>query len=91
MRIVGLAGVIVGLAGGIVLATLPAYSQSTPSLNLWADDKRPSEEEQARNRALDKEYKAAVDKIPKKNVAADPWGNVRGGEQKQTKTPAPRN
>ena len=90
MRIVGLAGVIVGLAGGIVWATMPAYSQA-PSVNLWQDDKRPSAEEQARNRALDKEYKAAIDKIPQKNLAADPWGNVRGGEQKQTKTPAPRN
>jgi hypothetical protein len=75
----------------MVLATSPAYSQA-PAVNLWKDDKPPvSTEEQARNRALDKEYNAAIDKIPKKNVAADPWGNVRGGEQKQTKTPVPRN
>jgi hypothetical protein len=85
MRIVGL------LAGMIVLSTLPAYSQ-VPPVNLWKDDKPAlSEEEKEKNRALDKAYKDATEKIPKKNVAADPWGNVRGADQKQTKTPTPRN
>jgi hypothetical protein len=82
---------IIGIVALIVLATWPARAQSLPPINLWRDDKPPmSEEEKQRNQAIDKAYRSATDKIPKKSTPSDPWQSVRSGEQKQTK-PAPRN
>jgi hypothetical protein len=64
----------------------PAYAQApgSPSSSSsstigipFNSDYPPSQEELERRKALDREYNAAVQKIPDKKPAADPWGDVR--------------
>jgi hypothetical protein len=47
------------------------------SMSLAHDKPAPTPEQIEKQRALDKAYKAAREKIPEKNAAADPWGNIR--------------
>jgi hypothetical protein len=72
---------IVWLAALIALTVLPAYAQAPPDA--------AAEQEKARQKELDRQYKAAVDRIPAKNVSADPWGKVRSVDEKQTKAATP--
>lgn len=67
-------------AGAVtVLALLPvgAAAQLPMSMSLAHDKPAPTPEQIEKQRALDKAYKAAREKIPEKNAAADPWGNIR--------------
>jgi len=66
-------------AGATVLALLPvsAAAQLPMSMSLAHDKPAPTPEQIEKQRALDKAYKAATQKIPEKNSAADPWGNIR--------------
>jgi hypothetical protein len=77
----------------LALLTGPAYSQAT---NLLDDSKMPVPEEQRleqeqKQKASEDAYKSATTRIPSRKPVADPWGDVRGAEQKQTKRTAPRN
>lgn len=67
------------LAGAVIaLVTGPAAAQMPmPSMSLHNEPKPLTPEEQAKQKALDDAYKAATKKIPDKQVADDPWGNVR--------------
>ena len=56
---------------GTAFAQMPA-----PSFSLQHDKPAPTKEELERQKANDKAYKAAVDKIPEKKTH-DPWGNIR--------------
>jgi hypothetical protein len=63
----------------IMLLTGPAAAQfPMPGISLQGEDKpKPTPEEIERQKALDNAYKSATKKIPDKNPAADPWGNIR--------------
>jgi hypothetical protein len=67
------------LAGSVIaLVTGPAAAQMPmPSMSLHNGPKQLTPEEQAKQKAIDDAYKAATQKIPDKQVANDPWGNVR--------------
>jgi hypothetical protein len=73
----------------IALLTGPAYSQAN---NLLDDGKPPkSEEERLKEKATDDAYKSATNKIPSRKPVTDPWGDVRGAEQKPARTSPHRN
>ena len=81
-------------AAMFALAVGPATAQVALS-PFNAPQKRLTPEEIEKKKAADAAYKAAMDKIPEKKGAADPWGNVReapSGTQTAakdaTKTPA---
>jgi len=66
-----LAGALLAVAAG------PAAAQVSLS-PFKAQDKRPmTQEELEKKKAADAAYKAAMDKIPEKKAANDPWGNIR--------------
>jgi len=44
---------------------------------LKAPDKPLTQEEIEKQKAADRAYEAAVNKIPDKKSSADPWGNIR--------------
>ena len=66
-------------AGAMVLALAPvgAAAQLPMSMSLAHDKPAPTPEQVEKQRALEKAYKAAKEKIPEKNAAADPWGTIR--------------
>ena len=75
------AGAILLLLTGVAAAQLPM-----PGISLGGDNKRkltPQELEAQKQR--DKDYKAAMDKIPEKKVTIDPWGDVRPAPQATAK------
>ena len=67
------------LAGAVIaLVTGPAAAQMPmPGMSLHNGPKQLTPEELAKQKAIDDAYKAASKKIPQKEVANDPWGNVR--------------
>jgi hypothetical protein len=72
--------ILCGLAlAAAALALLPASAsaQLPMSMSLAHDKPAPTPEQIEKQRALDKAYKAATQKIPEKNNAADPWGSIR--------------
>jgi hypothetical protein len=66
-------------AAATVLALLPvgAAAQLPMSMSLGHDKPAPTPEQLEKQRALEKAYKAAKEKIPEKNAANDPWGGIR--------------
>ena len=74
------------LGAAVLLSALasPVYAQ-LPPINLWHDKPAPSADEVKREKALDKAYKDAVGQLPTKK--SDPWGTIRGAEQKPAKPP----
>jgi hypothetical protein len=48
-----------------------------PGISLGGDKPPPTEEEIAKQKAIDDAYKSATQKIPDKKSAADPWATVR--------------
>jgi len=65
------------LAGALfALAAGPAAAQVALS-PFNAPQKRLTPEEIEKKKAADAAYKAAMDKIPEKKAANDPWGSVR--------------
>jgi hypothetical protein len=75
------------------LLTGPAYSQANNIL----DEGKPTLPEEQRLEQLQKEkaaedaYKSATTTIPGRKPVADPWGDVRGSDQKQTRKSPARN
>ncbi len=67
-----LAGASIALLTGTAAAQFPM-----PSMKLGGDKPPPTAEEVAKQRALDRAYKAAQQKIPEKRIANDPWGGIR--------------
>jgi hypothetical protein len=65
------AGTIVALLTGGASAQMP-----TPGINLAPSDRKLTPEEQEKQRAIENEYKRAMEKIPNQK-AVDPWGGVR--------------
>ena len=64
--------------GAIMLALLPvgAAAQIPMSMPMGRNKPELTPEQQAKQKELEKAYKAAKEKIPEKNPA-DPWGGIR--------------
>jgi hypothetical protein len=60
----------------LALATGPAAAQVALSPFKGQERKLTPDELKAQQQR-DKDYKAAMDKIPEKKVTVDPWGNIR--------------
>ena len=74
------------LAGALfALAAGPAAAQVALS-PFNAPQKRLTPEEIEKKKAADAAYKAAMDKIPEKKAANDPWGSVRSDAPKAAPT-----
>ena len=74
----GLNRLSLALAAGAAaaLALVPVGAAAQLPMSMAHDKPAPTPEQIEKQRALDKAYKAATQKIPEKNVA-DPWGNIR--------------
>jgi hypothetical protein len=67
------AGAVIALMTGTASAQMPMAISP-----FKAPDKAPlTKEEQDKQKAAEKAYRAAVGKIPEKKGGDDPWGNVR--------------
>jgi hypothetical protein len=72
----GRLNVALAAAAATVLALLPVGAAAQLPMSMAHDKPAPTPEQIEKQRALDKAYKAAKEKIPEKNVA-DPWGSIR--------------
>jgi len=62
----------------IALLTGPAFAQnSSLSVPVNPGKPPPTQEEIEKQKAADRAYNAAIQKIPDKKSSVDPWGNVR--------------
>ena len=59
----------------IAVLTAPAYSQGRGKGGKRASSGQQTEEQKKKASQSEKDYKAALDRIPDKKF--DPWGNVR--------------
>lgn len=69
-----LAGVALALLTGAASAQMPM-----PGISLGHDKPPPTEEQIAKQKAIDEAYKSANQKIPDKKIVNDPWAAVRPG------------
>ena len=60
----------------LALATGPAAAQMALS-PFKREERKLTPDELKAQQQRDKDYKAAMDKIPEKKVTVDPWGNIR--------------
>jgi hypothetical protein len=60
----------------LALVTGPAAAQMALS-PFKGQEKKLTPDELKAQQQRDKDYKAAMDKIPEKKVTVDPWGNIR--------------
>jgi len=77
------AGAIVLLITGAAGAQSNSDAQSPLSVPFKPKAPPPTQEQIDRQKAADRAYEAAVQKIPDKKSSADPWGNVRPARIKQ--------
>jgi hypothetical protein len=68
----------------LALVTAPAAAQMAISPFKHEERKLTPDELKAQQQR-DKDYKAAMDKIPEKKVTVDPWGDVRPAPQNTAK------
>ena len=68
----------------LALVTGPAAAQMALSPFKHEERKLTPDELKAQQQR-DKDYKAAMDKIPEKKVTVDPWGDVRPAPQNTAK------
>jgi hypothetical protein len=52
-------------------------SASAQGINLLVEKPPLTEEDRARQKAIDEAYKAKIDKIPDQKASSDPWATVR--------------
>jgi len=78
-------------AGIIAVLTGPAFAQaSDPPVTAGVPfnaNLPPSPEEIAKRQAADRDYNAAMQKIPDKKESSDPWGDVRPTASTSKKKP----
>jgi hypothetical protein len=67
-----LAGAALALLTGAASAQMPM-----PGISLGRDKPQQTEQEIAKQKAIDDAYKSATKKIPDKKSADDPWATVR--------------
>jgi hypothetical protein len=61
----------------LALVTGPAAAQGVALSPFKHDEKKLTPDELKAQQEREKDYKAAMDKIPDKKVVKDPWGDVR--------------
>ena len=64
----------------IALVTGPASAQVALS-PFKGQDKKLTPDELKEQQQREKDYKAALDKVPEKKVTVDPWGDIRPAPQ----------
>jgi hypothetical protein len=72
---------LIGAVAILAIATLalvagPAAAQMAIS-PFKGNEKRLTPDEIAKQKATERAYRAAMDKIPEKKTTVDPWGNIR--------------
>jgi hypothetical protein len=70
------AGAMIALLTGPASAQAPQSPQSTVGIPLKSSQP-PTQEETDKQKAADRAYEAAINKIPDKKSPSDPWGNIR--------------
>ena len=70
----GTAGIIALLAGPALAQTPDAPATNGVPFNM---QRPPTKEEIEKQQAADRDYNAAMQKIPDKKASSDPWGDVR--------------
>ena len=68
----------------LALVTAPAAAQVALS-PFKHDERKLTPDELKEKQQRDKDYKAAMDKIPEKKVVKDPWGDIRPAPQATAK------
>ena len=74
----------------LALVTAPAAAQMAIS-PFKAQERKLTPDELKEKQQRDKDYKAAMDKIPDKKVTVDPWGDVRPAPQATAKQSTAKN
>jgi hypothetical protein len=69
----------------LALVTGPAAAQGVALSPFKGQEKKLTPDELKAQQERDKDYKAAMDKIPDKKVVNDPWGNIRPAPQATAK------
>jgi hypothetical protein len=70
--------VLLTAAAAMVLALAPVGAAAQLPMSMpMGRTKELTPEQIEKQKAIEKAYKAAKEKIPEKNTAADPWGNIR--------------
>jgi len=69
----------------LALVTGPAAAQGVALSPFKKDEKKLTPDELKAQQQREKDYKAAMDKIPDKKAANDPWGDVRPAPQATAK------
>ncbi len=69
----------------LALVTAPAFAQGVALSPFKKDEKKLTPDELKAQQQREKDYKAAMDKIPHKKTAVDPWGDVRPAPQATAK------
>jgi hypothetical protein len=65
----------------LALVTGPAAAQGVALSPFKRDEKKMTPDELKAQQEREKDYKAAMDKIPDKKVTRDPWGEIRPAPQ----------
>jgi hypothetical protein len=61
----------------LALVTGPAAAQGVALSPFKHDEKKLTPDELKAQQEREKDYKAAMDKIPEKKTTRDPWGDIR--------------
>jgi hypothetical protein len=69
----------------------PAVAQMMPAISPFkSQEKKLTPEEIEAQKQRERDYKAAMDKIPEKKTGVDPWGNIRQAPQTATTQTKPQ-
>jgi hypothetical protein len=69
----------------LALVTGAAAAQGVTMSPFKSQEKKLTPDELKAQQERDKDYKAAMDKIPDKKVTVDPWGDIRPAPQNTAK------
>jgi hypothetical protein len=69
----------------LALATGPAAAQGVALSPFKHEERKLTPDELKAQQEREKDYKAAIDKIPEKKVTKDPWGDIRPAPQATAK------
>ncbi len=75
----------------LALVTGPASAQGMAISPFKGQEKKLTPDEIKEKQQRDKDYKAAMDKIPDKKVVNDPWGDIRPAPQATAKQSTAKN
>jgi hypothetical protein len=65
----------------LALVTGPATAQGVALSPFKHEERKLTPDELKAQKEREKDYKAAMDKIPEKKVVKDPWGDIRPAPQ----------